>query len=541
MVDKSDLIYERKIYYYGDEGYNGTQGGNAGRGGHGGYSGLQGNIISINKKGLSKLTQSEVVPNNFGNHGESGEPGRGGQQGDTAVKGYYTSYCNGFISVVSIAGAYFTYLASLVPCAPIANGFDDKYSYKQTSNSYASSGARFPEKNLNGIQEPFKNEINIIEKKNEYLKFVNNEIKSNFKNKRLLINYHDFIKNVMVTEYSSHDISFLIEQAEILLKNNNNNRHLIKLQNEITKLIQNKQLSQTEQSVLGYIQASLSSLILRYNSAHEKALVINLEKYIELTFSQLNNWTSLFKKNLTEVYRINYENNLKNKIKESNDQIQILKKDIQTNQNELNKDLFRIIEEIDQLKKDVQEQDSRLINKKEELSKALRMKTLFSAVQICTTIMSFLGPQTALIGSLAHAGIGALNKNNLEYLKEFQVYQDDLTNKKQSLEAYNSIKNEIIDLISARNLGEAEIQIVQSEINSNSQRYPKLYAAEKKIDEMQSMFFSQINNEINSFNNTNDLFKQLKLKETLIDLKTCDLLFLKNIFPLKKWSLLLNK
>lgn len=518
-VVESNSFYKKKIYYYGDEGNYGTQGGNAGRGGHGGYSGLQGNIISINRKGLFNLTQSEVVPNSYGNHGKSGEPGRGGQQGDTAVKGYYSRQCNVLSGIVLGAGVFFTWGASAAGCIPVENGFYDEYSHYRTSDSYASSGLRVTEKNSNGIQKPTKNEINIDEKKNEYLKFVNKEIKSNFKNKRLLRNYHDFIKNVIITEYSSYDISFLIEQAEILLKSNNNNRHLISLQNEITKMIQNKQLSQTERSVLGYIRATLSSLIMRYNSAHEKALVINLEKYIELTFSQINNWTSLFKQNLTEVYRINYENNLKNKIKESNYQIEMLKKDIQTNQNELNKDLFRIIEEIDQLKKDVQEQDSRLINKREELSKTLRMKTLISAVQICTTMMSFLGPQTALIGSLAYAGIGALNKNSLEYLKEFQVYQDDLTNKKQSLEAYNSIKNEIIDSISARNLGAAEIQIVQSEINSNSQRYPKFYAAEKKIDEMQNMFFSQINNEINSFNNTNDLFKQLKIKERLIDLK----------------------
>ncbi len=190
----------------------------------------------------------------------------------------------------------------------------------------------------------------------------------------------------------------------------------------------------------------------------------------------------------------------------------MLQKDIQTNQNELNKDLFKIIDEIDLLKKDVKEQDLRLINKKEELSKVLRMKTLISAIQIFATMMSFLGSQAALIGSLAHLGIGP-------HLKEFQDYQDDLTNKKQSLEAYKSIKNEIIDLISSRNLGETEIQIVQSGINSNFQQYPSLYAAENKIDEMQNMFFRKINNQINSFNNTKDLFKQLKLKETLIDLK----------------------
>jgi predicted RNase H-like nuclease (RuvC/YqgF family) len=174
-------------------------------------------------------------------------------------------------------------------------------------------------------------------------------------------------KNVIITEYSSYDIFYFIEQAEILLKNNNNyHDHLIKLQNEITKMIQNKQLSQIEQSVLGYLQATLSSLIMRYNSAHEKGLVVNLEKYLQLTFSQINSWTSLFKQNLTEVYRLNYENNLKNKIQESNNQIEMLRKDIQIYQNELNQDLFRIIDEISQLKKEFQENDLRLINKKED-------------------------------------------------------------------------------------------------------------------------------------------------------------------------------
>jgi len=107
----------------------------------------------------------------------------------------------------------------------------------------------------------------------------------------------------------------------------------------------------------------------------------------------------------------------------------MLQKDIQKNQNELNQDLIRTIDEIGQLKKDVQEQDLRLINKKKELSKALRMKTLFSAIQICATIISFLNPRAALIGSLVKLGFGVLDKNNLEYLKEIQAYQDDFAKK----------------------------------------------------------------------------------------------------------------
>jgi len=89
---------------------------------------------------------------------------------------------------------------------------------------------------------------------------------------------------------------------------------------------------------LNYIQAAIYSLVLRYNSAHEKVLLINLEKYLELTFSQIKNWTSLFKQNL------------------------------------------------------------------------LRMKTLFSAIQICATIISFLNSRAALIGSLVKLGFGVLDK-----------------------------------------------------------------------------------------------------------------------------------
>jgi len=157
----------------------------------------------------------------------------------------------------------------------------------------------------------------------------------------------------------------------------------------------------------------------------------------------------------------------------------MLQKDIQKNQNELNQDLIRIIDEIGQLKKDVQEQDLRLINKKKELSKALRMKTLFSAIQICATIISFLNSRAALIGSLVKLGFGVLEKNNLEYLKEIQAYQDDFA-KKTINRTYNSLKYEVIDLMSARKLGVAEIQTIQSEINSNYQRFSSLYATEKK-------------------------------------------------------------
>lgn len=66
-------------------------------------------------------------------------------------------------------------------------------------------------------------------------------------------------------------------------------------------MIKKNQPSQKKKSVLNYIQAAIYSLVLRYNSAHEKVLVINLEKYLELTFSQIKNWTSLFKQNLKYI------------------------------------------------------------------------------------------------------------------------------------------------------------------------------------------------------------------------------------------------
>jgi hypothetical protein len=52
--------------------------------------------------------------------------------------------------------------------------------------------------------------------------------------------------------------------------------------------------------------------------------------------------------------------------------------------------------------------------------------------------------------------------------------------KKTINRTYNSLKYEVIDLMSARKLGVAEIQTIQSEINSNYQRFSSLYATEKK-------------------------------------------------------------
>jgi hypothetical protein len=395
-------VTERKTYYH-DYGTEGEVGGDGGKGGYGGYDGLPGEFILINKIGSfpQLLTKTDSFQNT--NHGDSGNPGEGGQYGDTLEKVY--------IYVPSSFVAAPTGASSSIPGK---NGFDDEYeklipSYKPR----AKSGSRRSDKNRIGMIVPQKDEINIEEKKREYLKLIY-KISTRFEYNQLLKDNSNFLKNTIDTAYLDSDLISLIERVEILSKKGFKNIHysyLIGEQNKINKYFQNKELNEKEKLIKNFIKATICSLIMRYNSAHEQVLVVNLEKYLKTTLTQIKNWKTLVKRKEINMYKESYEMNLKNKIKEAMDIIDILQKDIQTNENQLNKHIAFILAEIMVLKKQVQDEDSRLVKKKEDLTNAIKLKTLFSVLQISTNIMSFFGPKGALIGSVIQAGVNSISQS----------------------------------------------------------------------------------------------------------------------------------
>jgi len=387
-----------KYIAYVDYGTEGTRGGDAGRGGLGGYNGLSGEFVLIDGKGDLSRIFSKIGNYGKGIDGESGIPGSGGQYGDTAVRVYQKVQCINSLTVWLTAGT--------LCLLNLRSGFTDIYEEKE-SLKYALSGSSSNEKNTNEIITPQKRkEINIIEKKNEYFRLF---YETSFKNNRFLLRNSHFINE------TDSDLYFLIERIEISTKNGFNDISYFILKDLKKKVTKYQQSSNKNNLLLSYIQTTISSLIMRFNSAHEKTLVVNLENYLDITFTQVKSWSSLAKQNLINTYRENYESNLKNKIQEAINLVNILQKDIQTNENELNKDIAKILEEIVKMKKEVQEEDLRLVKKKEELKKALILKTIFSSLQIVTSVMSLMGPKGALIGSFVQAGVNlgsqAFNNN----------------------------------------------------------------------------------------------------------------------------------
>ena len=184
------------------------------------------------------------------------------------------------------------------------NGFT-KYHKFTESNDYSSSGLTYNDSNFEEQKKPKKKEININSQKNKYSKFVY-EKTFNFKNNRLIKNNHDFIKTVIDPNYYSPELYILIEKIQILSNKifestvHLNDRSLVDLEKDIKAYVQTKNPSSNELSIIHYIKAALSSLMLRYHSANEKALVIDLEKFLELTKTQINNWQTIAKQDVRE-------------------------------------------------------------------------------------------------------------------------------------------------------------------------------------------------------------------------------------------------
>lgn len=99
-----------------------------------------------------------------------------------------------------------------------------------------------------------------------------------------------------------------------------------------------------------------------------------------------------------------------NKINEANSLIKALQSDIQSNEKELDKDIDLIIKEIEQMKKETKEENSRLTNKKSELERALVLKTVFSVLKTSASLLSFAGPKGKIIGSISHSAISMVSE-----------------------------------------------------------------------------------------------------------------------------------
>jgi len=516
-------------------------------------NGINGEYIFIDKEkvyvGIAKSSKKHLL----GIPGFQGSPGRGGQFGNTAIKTYYYWQCNWAAGLLSLGfacihrstatGFYNEYdkllenkkinsngsFYKLTDEDKILNKIDLKYNEtsfsdlkinKSTSSSgflsefnrivesikFSSNGSDVLRKNKNGLTYAKKKDgINIEEKKNEYLNYLSTL------NTKLTIVSHHFMNSIINIDYFSTNISDQIEKVKILSKFKKlNSTHLINLKHLINNYYKQKFSSNNELTILNYIQATILSLISRQKSKHEKVLLIDLEKFLESSISQIKTVKELTHQNVRNFYLKTYENNLNGKIIEANNLIELLQKDIEYHEIELNKNINGILNEIEELKTQANQNDKLLFDKKKELEFNLRLKPLFTSLKIGVHLISislapFLGPVPLLISSIALTGIGF----------GIGLVENELTARQSNrIPSFNNVGNAIENYKSnLNNINNNQLKRIQNELNVIE---IKTRLENKNIFNIQSNNAISIEKRLELLPNSDEKFKLLyKYAETM--------------------------
>lgn len=251
-------------------------------------------------------------------------------------------------------------------------------------------------------------------------------------------------------------------------------------------------------------------MISRQKSKHEKVLLIDLEKFLESSISQIKTVKELTHQNVRNFYLKTYENNLNGKIIEANNLIELLQKDIEYHEIELNKNINGILNEIEELKTQASQNDKLLLDKKQELELNLRLKPLFTSLKIGVHLISisltpFLGPVPLLISSIALTGIGF----------GIGLVENELTARQSNrIPSFNNIGNAIENYKSnLNNINNNQLKQIQNEMN--------VFEIKTRL-EKRNIFHIKSNNDISmekrleSLPNSDEKFKlQYKYAETM--------------------------
>ena len=399
----------------------------------------------------------------------------------------------------------------------------------------APDGLINPNCNGVGVDPTAPSEIVFYHIETEYLRFVY-EINLELENSRLI--NRNFVKSVIDENYFRPDILSLLERVQMF--NQFEYGLLPNLKNEIFDYYYNQNPSLPEQLVLNFTLASISSSIFRYNAFQETALVINVEKFLHLTFGQIKQWKSLSQQSIRDVYKVNYESNLKKKIDDAIELINILQKDIEENEREINRNIANVLLEISRLKNAVYNEHLRLQDELKKLRKNIAMRNMFSALSTVAQFASFLVPYGALVGGVMQAGLsvasqfsikGGDTSSRLAHLNSAVIaYKNYIAERKNERMAKLRNEAEVLEIENQlEKIGKnKEMQINMEE--SLEAKIEGLPVSAKKY-ELSIKHFELLR--IGAILNSNKMEKQMfegKIKEATEDLKTTKRInFLENV------------
>ncbi|XP_018020421.2 uncharacterized protein LOC108676795, partial [Hyalella azteca] len=391
--------YTKTIAIFGN---NGEPGGNGGDGGRNGYGGKSGDVKLItlgNDLGISSIN----------NNGREGTMGRGGEGGDGGRDGYSI-----WLKCTTIFGILSIYRRDYFE---LFKRFEEDRGYAQSGNN---GRVGTDEANIHN-PEPGA----IIDNKTEII----NDYKS-YARENLHVAVGGRIRRHYLVQFfreldTSRDIKRMYDVSGLVGEHRGLERQFRRLQkrdsvffyqslldriNEYANNTDDNQRSLEHNKTLAYMYTAVLSKLYALKSDSDTTLIIDINGYLDIVMTDINNFIQLKEKynmvNTINNYKNQYKANIDKKIEESK---RFIEEEITPAIDQLHAQIDDKIElllaEIKELQREGEDKREELRKKEKELEQTVVLKGLFSCFKIVEQAASFLGPA----GAAAGAFLGAAN------------------------------------------------------------------------------------------------------------------------------------
>ena len=453
--DYTDESSPRQYIVCGQVGNEGGKGGDAGQAGCGGSKGKDGKFyLKVNSNFESTIEPKTSKITNNGNTGIVGGKGLGGRNGDTACRHRTIIYTNMFFYELKMRSFFVSSLDRL-----------------RASNERGPEGNFTLECNYQGRQNfEIKNEVNVYDIQTEYLKLVSSTKSSELMN-------GEFIRDLINHKTAKPNIASLLERLDIL--SSSQNRHLLNLlQNKISEYFTDESTNLNEKMVLSYTNATIMSTINRYNNANSSVLVVDAQKFLQITWSKIKDWKDISKQNIADIYTLKYQDSLTKKITEANELVILMRADVENYDKDLKNGFVKILNEIDRMKNNLNDKSKDLSIKKQKLNNAIRMKLVLGSIKTGFSLLSLLGPKGQVVSLFGQAIVDITSTVSNPHMKSSQSSPENYDKAIEDMKSYlNNYDSEKIKCI--------ETEIAQLEKKVIKETNPFLKKNEEKIESIE--------------------------------------------------------
>lgn len=492
------------------DGERGKNGGRAGDGGAGGKGGNKGESIIIS---LSGHLLNDAVTLKKPKDGDRGDPGHAGNPGPGGANG---------------ADAYRTYRW-------FHNGekWDDDQHNKSNGGTGLSGAFGQEGTNTKGIKDP-----DVI-LSNPGLCLLNYKIFSSLeaiKHPEILGNYlqvlQQSLENIKAIILQTTTLNLLQEANVLEIYSTQYGRTLDftlfyhSLLARIKEFASNTARTAAEKKVLEYLYVATLGSLARLNAEADNLLIIDIHNYVKnLVKNDLQQLSKMNAASLKEYYRNQYQSNIENKIQEAQEFLGMLKGDIDKRQNEIEPQILKLKEEVNQARKKGSSELILLQQKRQELEAALCKKSIFGAISLAVQAVGMaIPPAGPVVATVVNAGIEMAMTPSFEaamnfggkifemqsHLKEFSSHvsqnphplkhEADLLKKIGNMvKTAAPLLQDIKALLSQKAEGEARLNELDDHINQVNAYISELNGYLEKIPSALGSYLEEVVHEVKDF------------------------------------------